>query len=320
MKLLSRILTVLLFLAIAAPAYAMTTRGGQTVTVPTGETVVGTLFAGGNSIAIDGTVNGDLFCGGQNVTIGGTVNGDVICGAQTIDVTGTVSGSLRTAAQMVDVNGTVKRNVTVAAQTLTLGKTATVAGEVIFAGANLTNSGRVVGPVTHWQPKEEKVKPERIIVKKTVQQEVVSLLIKMIIFGVLAAIVMAVAPKQTDKVLKIMREKPWHSMGVGFFIMLIVPTLILTMVITIIGIPLAVLAGLAFGLAIAISRVFVAILAGQYVLNNFHVNRAGNTLLPVFVGVPLTVLVFAVPVIGWLLSFLAVLWGLGAMWKSRKAK
>lgn len=315
---MKKVLLSLLFFLLVTPAYAMATRTGQQVTVPADETITGTLFAGGNTVTVDGVVNGDVICGGQHVKIAGTVNGDVICGAQTMDVTGTVSGSLRTAAQMVDVTGSVKRNITVASQTLTLGKTATVAGEVIFAGESFTNNGRVVGAVTQWQPKEEKVKPERIIVKKTMQSQVVGLLIKMIIVGVLAAIVMAIAPKKAEKVLKMMREQPWPSVGVGFLIVIIAPTLILTMVITIIGIPLAVLAGFAFGLALAVSRVFVAILAGHYVLDNFHVNRAGNTLLPILVGVPLTVLVFAVPFIGWLASSAATLWALGAMWKSRK--
>lgn len=309
---------MLLFLFIATPAYAMTSMGGQTVTVPKSEVVTGTLFAGGNTVTVDGLVNGDLFCGGQNVSITGTVSGDVICGAQNIRIAGWVGGSVRVAGQNIDVSGTVRRNVTVAGQTLTLEKTATVAGEVIFAGQTLANSGSVSGVVTQFKPSEKQIsRPVRIA--RPAGFGIIGLIVKIIGYSILAVIVFTLAPKWSKRVLEVMRSKLWPSVGSGCLMVIIVPIALVMIAITIIGIPVAILAGLAFGLMVAIARIFAAVWLGQVILDALHTKQPSMVLTAV-TGVVAAEIVFAVPVVGGLAGFIAVLWGLGAMFAMRKTK
>ena len=129
-------------------AHAFTAESGDLVDLSRDQTINGSLFVGANTVLIDGTVHGDLFCAGQKVTITGTVDGDVICGGQTVEVTGAVGGNIRAAAQSLTIGSAVKRNVMVAGATIELSKTASVAGELLFAGQTLTDDGVIKGGIT----------------------------------------------------------------------------------------------------------------------------------------------------------------------------
>ena len=380
MKLFTRFCIFILFVLtvsfMARPAYAMTTRGGQSAYVPKDEVVTGTLVAGGNSVTIDGTVHGDVLCGSQSVVITGTVDGDVICGAQTIRVDGTVGGSVRAAAQTVEIAGAVKRNVTVMSQSLIIDKTASVGGEVLVAGQQFTDNGQiaqsltgavesafldakvggdvklaataltlgdnakvagslsyeskqvavmaptatVAGTLTHTLPKPTETRKPFSGMKLAPAPTPVGLLWKIVGYAVLAIIVTAILPKRSQKILDYMRESPGAALMKGFLFLIIVPVVMISLTITIIGIPFAAIMLLAYILLLAVSRIFAAIVAGRYILTNVHANEDDRMLINIVVGVPVTWLVFAVPVLGGIAGFLAVIWGLGAIFATGKAK
>ena len=139
----------IIFLGILTPqAHAFTAESGDLVDLSRDQTINGSLFVGANTVLIDGTVHGDLFCAGQKVTITGTIDGDVICGGQTIEITGAVGGNIRAAAQSLTIGSSVKRNVSVAGATIELSKTASVAGELLFAGQTLIDDGVIKGGIT----------------------------------------------------------------------------------------------------------------------------------------------------------------------------
>lgn len=343
---------------LAKPAYAMTVRGGDAVYVPKDEVVSGTLFAGGDSVAIDGTLHGDLFCGAQTVVISGTVDGDVFCGAQTIRISGPVGGSVRAGGQTVEIEGPVSRNVMAGGQTVTIGPTASVKGEVL-AGAQFLNiygtvtgdisagaetltfgdnakvggsvwyestspaavapTATIAGTLTQKVPKPEKEMTPVREMKKVTGGGAVNILWKIIMYIVVAILISVIAPKRTQKILDLMRAKPVPMAVKGFIVLIVVPLIILGLVITIIGIPFAILLGIAYGLILAASRVFAAIWVGEYILAKLRVSKKSNMILNILVGVTVAWVVFTIPAIGGIASFLAVIWGLGAMYESRKA-
>ena len=72
---LAALLVVVLSTVFAAvPVLAADFRGGETVTVATGEVIDDDLYIAGTNIVIDGTVNGDIFGVGTTITINGGVN------------------------------------------------------------------------------------------------------------------------------------------------------------------------------------------------------------------------------------------------------
>lgn len=334
----------------------MTTMGGQAVFVPKDEVVNGTLFAGGNMVTIDGTVHGDVICGSQTVIITGMVDGDVICGAQTLRIEGAVGGSVRAAGQTIEIAGPVSRNVTVAAQTLTIDSTSSISGEILAAVQNASIDAKVGGDISmvdgsvvfgdktnvkgsvHYQSKTAATfAPSATIAgtlthtlpPKTQQKQPVSnvrkvagatggLIGKIIFYFILAALVVLVAPKRTKRILDLMQASPGPMMLAGFITIIVVPIIIITMALTLIGIPFAILVGILFALALVTAEVFTSIFVGRYILDRFNANRENKMFLNILVGVPVACLVFAIPILGGLAGFLGVIWGFGAMIESRK--
>jgi cytoskeletal protein CcmA (bactofilin family) len=359
MKFLSRMFVFLLFLIVVSPAYAMTARGGDAVYVPKDEVVTGTLFAGGNAVTIDGTLRGDLICGAQSVVISGTVDGDVICGAQTVRISGTVGGSVRAGAQTIEISGPVGRNVMAGAQTITIDPAGAIAGEILAGAQTLSVYGVVTGDISAavtslafgdqanvggsvWYESNSpaKVAPSAVIAgtltqslpkvdkQKSLGQEMKKAAIgggpanmfwKIVMYVVLAIIINAIAPKRTQKILDLMRAKPVPTAITGFIILVVVPVIIIALVITLVGIPFAILLGIVYALVLAASRIFAAILAGEYLTARLHLNRENNMLYNIILGVVVAWVVFGIPILGGLASFLAVIWGLGAMYVSRKS-
>ena len=141
---LGAVAAFLLIIFAGAKASAWTEfKGGESATVPAGETVDGTLWAGARTIDIAGTVDGDVFCGAQTVNISGVVKGDVICGAQTINISGTVDGDIRVGAQTVNLTGSVAGNATIGAQTITTDSKATIGGDASFGATDIFHNGKI---------------------------------------------------------------------------------------------------------------------------------------------------------------------------------
>ena len=129
-RLLGAVLLILLLsLSVATPAYAFDGRGGDKVTLQTGQVVNDDLYVAANEFVLDGTVNGDAVAFAQIVTVNGTVKGDLITAAQTVVVNGTVTGNIRMAGQVLFV-----------------GEKARIGGDVLGAGYSLEiRQGSTIG-------------------------------------------------------------------------------------------------------------------------------------------------------------------------------
>lgn len=114
---------------------AFSTKTGTSVYVAENETINGNLFAGGQTITIEGKVTGDVICGGQVININGIVEGDVICGGETININGTVNGNVRVAGSSINVNGKIARNAMLFGSSVYLGSSSSVGWDVFMAGA-----------------------------------------------------------------------------------------------------------------------------------------------------------------------------------------
>ncbi|MDD5703545.1 MAG: polymer-forming cytoskeletal protein, partial [Dehalococcoidales bacterium] len=141
-------LMVLLVAFAAVPARAFDARGGQDITIGSGEVINSDLYLGGTNITIDGTVNGDVFAMGQNITINGPINGGVSLAAQTVIVNGNISAGARIGGQTVRVGGSIGRDLIVAASELTVSNTAVIGGDLNSFADNTVIDGRVTGNVT----------------------------------------------------------------------------------------------------------------------------------------------------------------------------
>ena len=85
-----------------------------------------------------------------------------------------------------------------------------------------------------------------------------------------------------------------------------------------------------YGLLIYLSTVFLSYLLGRAILSKTSLNfdKYGWKVLAFFIGLLILMIIFAIPFIGWLIRFVAILFGLGGLslvfkdllWKGYKKK
>src|SRR6266850_5078625 len=143
MRLLRLLALVALFLALApSPAAAADIRSGD-ITIDVGQTIEDDLYVAGGNIAINGTIHGDLIAAGNFISIDGSVTGDVIAAGQSVTIRGQVGGSVRAAGNTVVLDGKVTNDLLVAGNELTILSNGRVGRDAIIGSTNTTISGQI---------------------------------------------------------------------------------------------------------------------------------------------------------------------------------
>lgn len=352
------LLTAVSVLAFAGVARAQSVKTGDSVTVPTGETVDSMLFAAGNNIDIAGDVNGDVYCAGQNITITGTIHGDVFCAGQNVSMKGTVDGSVRLAGQSVTIDGKVDGSAAVGAQTflleknavitkdvlggsrnatingvikrdlavggndvtvngkigrnvkgrvdnLTVGSTGTVGGDIEYTSKNnpvVDDGGKVAGKVTVTAPKENNA-PRYVAPLAFSFVWFIYLFISVLVLALaLALLFPSILHDASKKALK----APGKTALIGLIAIFVAPVLIIALLVTVIGIPLGLLALLIWILIVTLSGPFSA-----YTLGRVLMKDSKSPVLIMLLGASLLLLLYFIPILGLLAMFAAYLFGVG---------
>jgi cytoskeletal protein CcmA (bactofilin family) len=152
MKRKTRIVTLLSLLVLALlvfvpAASAYDGRGGERIVIGKDEVINDDLFAGGNTVIVDGTINGDLFAAGQTVIVNGKVAGNVFAAGSNVTVNGEVGYDLFAAGAVVTIgpDARIKHN----AYTMGAGvesQAGSLIGGSLYIGAG---QGLVSGQITN---------------------------------------------------------------------------------------------------------------------------------------------------------------------------
>lgn len=324
---LAVLLTLLLVLGSLPGVVAAESRAGGTVVVAEGETVSEDLEAFGGDIVISGTVEGDVSAFGGNVRIEGRVTGDVEAVGGNVWIAGPVGGnveasagnvyvqpgaeidgSLSAAAGNIVVAGSVGGNAELAGGTVTLAPSASIAGDVEYAvgeeGEFADEGATVGGTVTRVRdvdagPWEGPQVPGWTF-------GVYGFLVNL----ALGAVLLLVFPRFSASVADRVGTDPLRTGGVGLLTLIVVPFVLLLVAITIIGIPLALVGGLLFGLLLWIALVYGRFAVGSWLLSLAEVEHRWGALL---VGLVVLGLAGRIPWIGGVIDFVVLLLGLGGV-------
>lgn len=321
---------------------------GDSVTIR--GTINGDAYIAGGVVTVDGTINGDLLVGGGVVTIKGRVSDDVRAAGGMVTIDGKVGknvtafGGTITFGSDADIDGDVVTGGGTFAHLGNIdGKALIYSGEVTLAGrvgGNLKTTAEKVtvlktalldGNLDYTSEKEASVSAEARIagtVKRTAAEKGltpigprlrrdfltfrlgINLLsyLSMLLLGLL---LLRIAPRQMAAVSKRIGQQPWRSMGLGFLILILTPIVIVILITTVIGIPLAAILGVVYLLWISLSSLFTGLFVGQKVFD--LANLKENRYAMLAVGLLLLQLVLALPVVGGFVRLLSVLAAMGAM-------
>lgn len=280
--------------------------------------VVDDLWATGGALALGGDVGGRLIAAGGNVVIGPSVNigGPLRVAAGSIDIVARVGGKLQVAAQSVSLSGEFAGDVDIAAERIRIGPHTRIAGNLRWFGSQppeIDPSAVIAGSVTNWERGFDFPLPQRDDVRR-----VLSVVGGLFVIGVsiIGLLLLLLAPRWTFSTGAAVRESMLRSAVIGLVVLLALPPLAVLLMITVIGLPMAILLLLLYPLLLAFGYLVAAIGIGDSLAR--LARRDG--LPPMWLRVPtLIVAVIALAAAAWIpyvgpwVAPLATLIGVGAL-------
>lgn len=296
--------------------------------------VYGDVFCAGQTVRISGTIHGDVICAGQTVTITGKVDGDVRLAGQNVVVSANVGGNATIAGQtfMLDSNASIDGDTTVGSSTalfngsvgrdlllgsqsanlnsvvgrdikagvtdLELGKTAKVKGNINYTSDNQLvkqDGAEIGGTVTQEKPKKDTGAKRISLFGFSVFWFLFLIPSLLLVSIVLAFLFPDFMLATTERGL----HSFWKPLLTGFLAFCAAPIVFVLLMVSMIGIPLGLIALLAWLVIISLSGP----ISGLYLGRRLFASIKHPVLSTIFGGLLLLVLYY-IPVVG----FFALLW------------
>lgn len=281
--------------------------------------ISGNLRAAANSINFNGQVarNLTIAAANLNTTASSTVGWDILLGVANADIKGRVGRDLVGAVSTAKLGGEVGKNVHLIMENERTGRPGLIITDKAKIGSNLTyrdkkeaeisSLAEIIGEVKHNLPKT-KERPSRPLA--WLYARIYSIFSALIVGLVIIALWGEEIKKLTDKML----DKIGPTIGWGAIIMFLTPIIAFFLLITLIGIPLALIVIALWLIALWLSKLLVGILVGRSLLEKLWREKKENLFWAMTIGVIVSWIIFSLPLAGWLLSLAAIWWGLGGLY------
>jgi len=320
---------------------------GQTVTVD--GRVIGDVFATGQTVVVTGTVDGDLIAAAQQVVVDGTVNGNVRAAGAVVTVNGRVGRSVTGLAQQVNVSssgrvdgslvaagetisafGPVGRGVTAGGGTLQLG--GPVGGKVLVWANNLSlgPNTRIAGDLEYRSDPPADV-PSGAVAGRVQfdqieqRQQQAPVLNGLFDFGglvwlcgsaILGALALIFAPRAAARAVELGRQQPVPTFGLGLLALCAVPVVAVLIGLTLVGLPFALAVAALYWLALLLAWPALGLVVGTELARRVRRGEPMPVLGALVVGLIVLHLVTHLPIVGGLVAFLGLAFGLGLIVQS----
>ncbi len=298
--------------------------------------VAGDIICASQNININGELAGDLRLAGENVTINGQVekNASVMCSklnigqegkvgwdilvlGQTASVQGEVGRNIHGILSQIDVQGKIKENINLKLAPnkekdfipITVSENAVIGKNIRYTAGKkgVIPDNAVAGEIQHQFPKTE------WDFWSWGWKKIYSIFSAFII----GLILITLFKKQTLEITENIINKPVPSVLWGVAVMFLTPIIAFVLMVTFIGLPLALMLGALWLIAMFLSKVIVGIAVGLKIIKKKE-NKEKNLMLAMIMGIVLVYLVLSIPVIGFVLSIITIWLGLGGIWLSLK--
>jgi hypothetical protein len=268
------------------------------------------VFVGGK-VTIDQAVAGSVHAAGGHISLEAPVGGDARFAGGKIRIApdAVIKGNLRAAGGKITIDGAVGGDVSVAGGSLSLGPNARIGGKLRFRGGHLhqDEGAQVAGGIDHVA--RNRHREEFTPFARSVGGWVWTLGLM-----VLAAVIAAALPSASNRMADQMRANPWRVPLLGLVALVLIPIGAVLVMITVIGIPLALVALLGYVALLILGYVCASVVGGKMFLEQVKPELAahrGWRALAAVIAMLLIALVARVPFVGGLTVFVALIVGIG---------
>lgn len=308
--------------------------GGQ---VSTASEVKGDLVVAGGELSIGGAIGDDLYAGGGDVRLDAIVSGNarlaggdvevgpatVVAGALTltggrVQFDGTAHEYLQASGGSVRINGQVNGDAEVRAEELEIGPDTRIGGKLTYRGPRspVVPEGAVIAGGVEFQETQagQYLEQTREPVRETVSW--VGSVLWFIGVFVAAMLFLLAVPGYATRAADAIGREPWRVLGLGLAVLVCVPFVAVILLITIIGIPLALLAIPLYLLLLFLGWVTAALFVANRGLAVARPGREvtlGWRLLALLIALIALSALRHLPFIGGLVGLVALIAGIGAL-------
>ena len=300
---------------VSAPVKGYVMSAGRTVSV---EAPVGNdLWAAGERVSVDGHVGNNAMVAGQTVRLqpGATIGHDAKLAGDEVRSEGRIVHNLTIGARRAEIGGDIGGVVHASADRVTVLPNAIVRGDLIVRASEppvISPGAQVMGNVDFQRTGG---------VRWWLAWPALWMCLFLSLL-VLNLIGLYVAPTWFSRVAETLRTRPLLSLLAGAVLLIAVPIVIAILLITLIGIPLAVILTAAYVIALVLSAALVSYRIGLWVFDRLH--RTGvSRWAAMLVGAFLVSLAISLPMVGGLIALAVVLIGAGALaveWRDRRLR
>ncbi|MDD4287841.1 MAG: hypothetical protein PHN33_05855 [Candidatus Peribacteraceae bacterium] len=298
-----------------------------------GGTIDGDLVAAGGSVTLlDGSsVKGDVWMGGGDLNLGGTVGGDVLVRGGVIRMGSIVKGDVDIRAEDISISGTVDGSAILAAKTITLDPKAKLMRDVRYWSALgekqfIATKTQVRGTAT-FDPALLPMQGKQFEkAGKLTAAGIIAAIIGVggyLLFSAALIILLLVLLTKTffADAAKFLSKKTWTSFLYGFLFFAVTPVAALLFLISIIGIPIALFIGLLYAFAIVFANPITAIVLARTLelRRGYKWGKPMLILVSVLFYLALKI-VHLIPIVGWMVCFVTVLFAYGAVMETKWSK
>jgi cytoskeletal protein CcmA (bactofilin family) len=285
------------------------------------------VYAAGGTVTIESSVGGNARIAGGNAEVTGTgsVTGNLSIAGGDVMILGPVKGNVHAAGGNVLIDSEIGGDVSTGAGTLELGPNARITGKLKYTGPDDIRrhpDAQVSGGIVK---KEVRTRETRRHVETVTHDRSFSLggwLWTLGLIG-LAALLAAAFPAATKRLGGELRENTGLVFLLGFCALVGLPIFAILLMVTIIGLPLALIVVLLYFLLLLLGYVAIAVVMGDLALNRYKSEMAARLGWRVGAAV-LAMLALAVlgriPFLGGLVVFAALLAGIGAIMLSLRPR
>lgn len=292
--------------------------------------VTGDVMAAGGFVELRADVQDDVRAAGGFVTIGGSIAGDLIAAGGTVslspgaevqgrawlaggrlEIGGRLANGLRATGGSVSIAGEINGDVELVADKITMLPSARIRGDIRYTGRQkpkIDAGAQITGQVTY-----EPVETRLVMRAPTAWGARIAIVLSLMLTGV---VLFLMFPSFARGAAQAIASDAWKCLGLGLAVLIMGPIVALLLLVTIIGIPLAIITLAAYVIFLIAGYLTGALFVGELGLRWLNKDTRASTGLRAF-SIAVAVLVLSIvrwiPLVGGLVTLAVLVFGLGAL-------
>ncbi len=265
------------------------------------------IFGAGASIKIDGNIENDLFLAGQfiNISENSVLGRDTYIVGEDISIDGTIQRNLYIAADEVTLKGTYNGNVTINSTKIELEDDVKILGTLKY------NEDASIGNINDSiLTKTYKNKTYEVGIKDYIYDFISSYLHITLLAIILIYLFESVFTKSLDQTKNLSSKNILILCGKGLLILIGIPIIAFTLLFSGLFVSVGLVGGLVYGIFVYISNIFTAYFIAN-IIDKKWLKKNMNSYLLIIVGLLVIYILKLVPILGGLISFISLVFGLG---------